>query len=110
MEFAFGLERPVLFIDVPRKVNNQHYEELGIDTIEVSYRQEVGIVLPLDEINKVPEKIEILYRKSEIFQKKIKRIRAKNIYNLDESAIIGAKHIYDLITSNKSMHIDRLPG
>jgi hypothetical protein len=43
MEFAFGLEKPVLFIDVPRKVNNPEYKTLRAVPLEVSYRDQIWI-------------------------------------------------------------------
>ncbi len=42
LEYAFGLERPVLFVDMPKKVNNPEYERIGLRTIEESIRTEVG--------------------------------------------------------------------
>ncbi len=101
MEFAFGLERPVLFIDVPRKINNFGYQELAITPIEISYREEVGIVLSIEEIDKLADKIEELYETAKIFQIKIKKSRQQNIYNLDKSGKIGAMHIYNLVKSAK---------
>lgn len=29
LEYAFGLEPPALFVDVPKKVNNPDYEKIG---------------------------------------------------------------------------------
>ena len=45
LEYAFGLERPVLFVDVPRKVNNPEYERLGIEPFEASVREQIGRVV-----------------------------------------------------------------
>lgn len=45
LDYAFGLNKPVLFADVPRKVNNAQYEELGIEPFEVSIRDKIGHVL-----------------------------------------------------------------
>lgn len=45
LDYAFGLNKPVLFVDVPRKVNNLDYEELDIEPIEVYLRDKIGLVL-----------------------------------------------------------------
>ena len=42
LEFSFCTGRPVLFIDVPRKINNPEYEKLGITPFEVQIRFEIG--------------------------------------------------------------------
>ena len=41
-EFAFGTERPVLFIDVPQKIMNEQYREIGIDPIDISIRNKIN--------------------------------------------------------------------
>jgi len=42
LDYAFGLNKPVLFIDVPRKINNLDYEELGIEPFECFVRDDIG--------------------------------------------------------------------
>jgi YidC/Oxa1 family membrane protein insertase len=42
LEFAWGLEKPVLFIDVPRRIRNPNWHELGIEPIESAVRDQVG--------------------------------------------------------------------
>lgn len=100
MEFAFGLERPVLFIDVPRKLNNPCYEEIDIVPIEVSYREKVGVVIAPDRINDIPEALDMMYEKAANFQSRIQEFRDKNIFHIDKSAQVGASHIYNLLTQD----------
>jgi YidC/Oxa1 family membrane protein insertase len=45
MEYAYGFEKPVLFIDLPRKINNPAYSQLGIEPMELSVRNEIGKVV-----------------------------------------------------------------
>ena len=53
LDYAFGLDKPVVFIDVPRKINNPDYEQVGITPLEVSIRQEIGIVVKPSEIESI---------------------------------------------------------
>jgi hypothetical protein len=39
LEYAFCTERPVLFVDVPRKVNNPEYEQIAREPIEIGIRE-----------------------------------------------------------------------
>jgi len=39
LDYAFGLNKPVWFVDVPRKINNVDYKELGIEPFEVMIRE-----------------------------------------------------------------------
>ena len=91
MEFAFGLERPVLFIDVPRKINNPEYENSKIEPLEVSYRQTVGMVLAPDEIHLLPTVLSNLLSKADQKRAAMIHLRQNLFYNLGDSAKIGAK-------------------
>jgi len=93
MEYAYGFEKPVLFIDLPRKVNNPAYLELNIEPIEVSIRNEIGEVLELKNIDQIPTAISNLLSTG---QQQIKNIRASRdirVFNQGTSASIGAKFI-----------------
>jgi hypothetical protein len=52
MEFAFIRERPVLYVDVPPKVLNPDWRELGPTPLELSVRDHIGLVVPavVDEV------------------------------------------------------------
>ena len=93
MEYAYGFEKPVLFIDLPRKVNNPEYLELDIEPIEVSVRNEIGEVLELKNIDRVPTAINNLLSTD---QQQIENIRASRdirVFNQGTSASVGAKFI-----------------
>jgi len=51
LDYAFGLNKPVWFVDVPRKVNNVDYEELGIEPFEVMIRPKIGKVLHIENMD-----------------------------------------------------------
>ena len=44
LEYAFALNKPVIFCDVPRKVNNPNYKDIEIDPLEVSIRDKIGTI------------------------------------------------------------------
>jgi hypothetical protein len=52
MEFAFIRELPVLYVDVPPKVLNPGWTELGPMPLELSVRERIGLVVPasVDEV------------------------------------------------------------
>lgn len=96
MEFAFGLERPVLFVDVPRKINNPDHTLLDAVPLEVAIREEIGSVLPPDRLNQVPAMIATLHRGSKAISERARDHRKKWIYNAGRSGIRGAEIIVEL--------------
>lgn len=101
LEYAFGTERPVLFLDVPIKIRNEKYKELGIEPVELSLRMEIGIVVSPDDVDSVPEKIETLIKEKEKYRQKISVLREKYVYAFGKSSQIGAEHIIGLLKSNE---------
>ena len=45
LEYSMGLEKPVLFIDVPRRIRNPNWRELEIEPIENTIREQVGEIV-----------------------------------------------------------------
>ena len=93
LEYAFGLERPVLFIDLPRKVRNPGYEEISCVPIEVVLRPEIGAVVPPDAVHTVPSQIEQLAGDPVGYRERLKESRQKWVYNVGSSGAVGADYI-----------------
>mgnify|MGYP006441147103 FL=1 len=97
IEYAFGLEHPVISIDLPRKVNNPEYQKIPLEPFEVSIRSKIGKVIPPDCLQEIPEHIEELCSNPESYKQQIRKIRSKNIYNIGRSGIIAATYIVELL-------------
>ena len=93
LEYAFGLERPVLFVDVPRKVFNPEYERLSCIPIEVQVRSEIGDIVSPDRLREVPERIERLLEDTTVRKDRIIAARSRWVYNLGSSGKAGAEYI-----------------
>ncbi|HOA73106.1 MAG TPA: CDP-glycerol--glycerophosphate glycerophosphotransferase [Phycisphaerae bacterium] len=96
LEFAFAYERPVLFVDVPRKVNNPEYERISCEPLEVSIREQVGRVISPDRLADLPMHLEALMRDGEGIRARIQRVRAETVYNVSESGRVGARAIAEI--------------
>jgi YidC/Oxa1 family membrane protein insertase len=90
LEYAFGLERPVLFVDVPRKVNNPDYERLEIVPFEVTVREEIGRVVAPDRLGDVPGVVDEMIRGAAEYRDRIRRTRDANIFNVGTSGKVAA--------------------
>lgn len=97
LEYAFGLERPVLFIDVPRKINNPGYEELGCEPLEVSIRTRVGQLLPPDRLSDAPAIIERLCQDPLALRESIRKARDETVFNVGRSGEVGAEYLARLV-------------
>jgi YidC/Oxa1 family membrane protein insertase len=96
IEYAFTLERPVLFIDVPKKIHNPDYEKLPEIPLEISIRDKIGEIISLSDIQLLPEKIQILCQNPDIIKGKIQKIRGELISNLGNSSKLEVEYILKL--------------
>lgn len=96
-EYAFTTKKPVIFIDTPIKIMNPEYKELDIEPFNIWARNEVGKVVKLEEIKKIDKTIQEMLKETSKYEKKITKLRDKEIYNLGESGEVGANYIIDTI-------------
>lgn len=93
LDYAFGLNKPVVFIDVPRKVNNPDYKEIEIEPYEVSVREKIGCVISLNELESLHEKIEASLNKHHELEIDC------DVFSLGSSAQTGAKYLSQILAS-----------
>ncbi|MFC1965901.1 CDP-glycerol glycerophosphotransferase family protein [Chloroflexota bacterium] len=97
LKYAFGTERPVIFIDTPPKINNPKYKELGIEPVESYLRDKIGIVVSPEKLDTVPEVISNLILNGSAYKKDIVELRKKYVYAFGHSAEVGAQYIKGLV-------------
>ena len=98
-EYSFATERPILYIDTPPKINNPEYEVLGIPPTEIALRSEIGLIVGLDELERVPEIASRLLESRAQFQESIRKCRDRHVFNLGRSAEAIADHLIEFCSS-----------
>jgi len=93
MEYAMGLEKPVLFIDVPRRIRNPNWKELGIEPVEASIRPQVGEILSPQSLDEAPAAIERLLAAPGQFRDEVRALREQKVFRLGHSIPDGAAEI-----------------
>jgi len=91
-EYAFTFERPVIFIDAPKKILNPDSGDLTMEPIEISIREKIGHVVSTNNLEKIPEIIKKLENEN-LMSEQIRKIRSDTVYNIGNSAKIGAEII-----------------
>ena len=97
IEYAFSLEKPVLYIDVPQKIFNPNFDEIGIVPMEDRIRNQIGEIVSPQQLSNIPLSIENLFKKSEEIKKTIQKIRNETVFNIGNSGNVGAKYIIDFL-------------
>jgi CDP-Glycerol:Poly(glycerophosphate) glycerophosphotransferase len=117
IEYALGLGKPVLFVDVPPRVRNPKYAELGLEPMEMRIRRELGTVLPLDRVADAPQRAAELLRGAAEFRTHSAALRDAWAFNVGRSVEVGAREIARIAderagagASGATLHAGRRPS
>ena len=105
-EFSYTTYKPCLFIDTPMKVMNPEYKNIDTVPMNLWVRDVIGIVVKLDELNTVPEKVDYLLTHTEEYKTKIDELVHKYIYNLDHSAEYMADQLIQIVFEKAENNAD----
>jgi len=83
----------VLFVDVPPRVRNPSYAELGLEPMEMRIRREFGTVLPLDRVTEAPRYVAQLLQGAADLRKRNAAGREEWVFNFGRSVEVGAREI-----------------
>ena len=95
LEYAFIFERPIIYIDVPKKELNAEVDKISLQPIEVSIREEIGYLVDPNNLTEIPNIISKIDDESRAEQ--IRDICSKTVFNIGKSASIGADHITEIL-------------
>jgi YidC/Oxa1 family membrane protein insertase len=98
IEYAFTFECSVIFIDVPKKILNPDVNNLSLEPIEISLRNKIGHVVSPENIENIPAIIKNFEGDIPNFSQYIKEIRTNIVFNVGNSAQVGAKYIQNLVS------------
>lgn len=93
IEYALGLEKPVLFVDLPRRVRNPDWQALEIEPQEASIRELAGDIVSPQALDEAPGKIARLLENQQDFRQSMERLRPQMVFNIGNSIALGAREI-----------------
>lgn len=110
LDYGLGLEKPVLFIDLPLKSRNPNWRALGIEPFESEVRKELGMVMAPGELARAPMLIRELVRDPERFRGRIAALRERCLYNLGHSGAAGARAVAEIAARQRGIGTGSQPG
>ncbi len=96
-EYAFTTNKPVIFIDTPMKVMNPDYKKIDIEPFNIWAREKIGKVVKLKDIKTIDKTIKSVLDSSDKYKKDISKLVKEYVYNLGNSAEVGADYIIEAI-------------
>jgi hypothetical protein len=90
MDYGMGLEKPVLYIDVPPKARNDTWPELDMEPFESFVREKIGAILDPANLSDAPRVIRELLQNPEQFRQQVQALRRDWVFNPGTSAVAAA--------------------
>lgn len=100
-EFCFATNKPALFINTEMKVVNPNWQKIDMIPSEIFLRDEIGISLNKEDLDKVGETVEKLLNSAEHYEKVISDRYNYLIYNHNHAAAVGAKYILSSLSEKQ---------
>ena len=96
-EYSYTTKKPVLFVDTPMKIMNPDYKKIDVEPFNVWARNEIGQVVPVDECKNINKVVNKMLDNNLKYQEKIDKLVNESVYNLGNSAQVGATYIINSI-------------
>ena len=96
-EYAFTTEKPVISIDTPMKIMNPEYKKIKVEPFNIWARKQIGEVVKIKDIKNIDKIIDEILESPKKYQKKISTLKKDSVYNLGNSAEVGAEYIINCI-------------
>ena len=92
-----------------RRIRNPNWQELGIEPIESSIREQVGEIVAPDALETAPAAIERLLAEPERFRARMREMRETMVFRLGHSIPDGAAEIARLADERLRARLERQP-
>jgi YidC/Oxa1 family membrane protein insertase len=92
-EYSYSTKRPCLLINTPMKVMNPEYMAIGIEPVDITLRDKLGVSLDIDELDQVAETVSELLANNQEYRDKIRQVVEDNLYNIGHSGEVGGEYI-----------------
>ena len=110
LEYALGLEKPVLFIDLPRRIRNPNWQELGLEPVESAIRGEAGEIVAPERLDRVPDALRRLTASPERFRERVRLVRDRTVFRLGSSIRDGAAELARIAARQQALRLESETG
>ena len=103
LEFFFGFDKNIIFIDTPKKINNKRYKELKNIPVEIKIRKQIGTVIDFNEVNNIKNIVDKIINNKNNQNYDKEKLRDSYIFNFKKSVKEGTKIIKNIYSQKKIM-------
>jgi YidC/Oxa1 family membrane protein insertase len=92
-EFAYCTLKPCIFINTPMKIMNPNYERLGLENVDVSIRDKIGISVDVDNVRRLHKIADDLLDDQAGYRERITQVMEQYLYYPMRNGEAGGRYI-----------------
>jgi len=98
-EFSYCTHRPCIYINTPMKIMNPNYEQYGLEVLDISLRDKVGVSIDVNDLGRLNEAVVDLLENKDSYKNQIEQTLKQYVYHPGRSGEAGGKYIIDRLTA-----------
>ena len=98
-EFSYCTLKPCIFINTPMKVMNPNYERYGLEVLDISLRDKVGVSVDVAGIGGLNDAVSGLLADKDAYREQIEGIVSQYIYHPGRNGEAGGRYIIKQLES-----------
>ena len=96
IEYAFALQKPVIYVNTPAKILNEEWEQIGAPSFEDAVRREVGRVVDESAVATIPDLVGEVIGLADDMRRQALAARDHSIFNVGKSSAVAARYLASL--------------
>ena len=100
-EFAYCTLKPCIFINTPMKVMNPNYIQYGIEPLDISLRDKIGISIDIKDVGEISKTVDELLLNKNSYSGQVEEIIQQYLYHPRRSGEAGGVYIMKQLEARK---------
>jgi len=102
-EFSYCTLKPSIFINTPMKIMNPNYEKLGMEVMDITLRDKVGISVDVEQIGDLPNIVSNLLGDKDKYREQIKAVVDEYLYYPGRNGEAGGEYIIKALAKKSNL-------
>jgi len=101
-EFSYCTLKPSVFINTPMKVMNPNYEKYGLEVVDISLRDKMGVSIDIEAVNNAGNILAHLLANQDEYKQQISEAVREYLYHPGRNGEASGKYIIQQLYGGKS--------
>jgi len=92
-EFSYSTLKPCIFINTPMKVLNHNFKQYGLEALDITLRNKIGVSINVEDISEIGKSVGQLLAEKTSFREQIEKIVSQYLYYPGRNGEAGGSYI-----------------